>query len=81
MPAPIHLVIPGAALVRDTRHQCPLGDKRITLYGSQAICREHARRLPRVVRDALNAAWDEGRGAESQAFADALAEAKRAGRS
>jgi len=75
MSAPIHYAIPGAAPRPDTSHKCPLGDQRITLPRSRAVCTPCGKRQPKAVRDALKAAWDEGRGAGSQAFADALAEA------
>jgi hypothetical protein len=40
MAAPIPLVIPGAAPVRDTRHQCEGDGCRISLPGSLALCRK-----------------------------------------
>jgi hypothetical protein len=54
MAAPIRIVIPGAAPVRDTRHQCPCCGA--SLPGTQYMCAADERRIPQRIRDGMESA-------------------------
>jgi hypothetical protein len=67
----IHIYPPGTPNPSAITHRCPFCGTG-GLSGARPACTPCGHSLPRPLRDALNAAWDEGRGRESGEFAVAL---------
>lgn len=80
----IHLYQGAALALRPLPHPCPFCTAN--LAPTAAFCTPCGMCLPRLIRDALRVTWDEGRGSESDRYAQALDAAKdhlrrKAGRS
>lgn len=54
------------------KHACMPGQCPVMVPNSQLFCRTHWYKLPRALRNAVNAAWDYGRGAGSGAHMAAM---------